>query len=88
MKDIGTTPDGNRIVEMNQAEYRTFILLNDAVGGHGYPSLYDIGSSGFLEGFDFSTTFGVIRAYCRNKFWINEFQVHLDEMKSKLEKES
>lgn len=86
MKGVGNTVDGNHLVEMNQDEYREFVLLQDAVEGKGFPS-YSARNFGFEESFDFTKTFHVIRAYYRERLLINEFQDLLDKMKENLEKE-
>lgn len=83
MKDIGFTQDGGRLVEMNQGEYDQFVKLHMAVEGRGFPSLERSGYV-FEVGFDFSTTFEVIRAFYTSEFHINQFQQLLDGMKSAL----
>lgn len=87
MKGIGRTENGGHLIEMTQEEYREFVVLQDAVEGFGYPSM-DKSHYGFMESFDFTKTFHVIRAYYRERFLINQFQELLNTMKESLEKES
>lgn len=88
MKDVGFTKDGNRLVEMSQEEYGRLIQLHEAVEGNGLPQIVSTRDYGFRETFDFTKTFGVIYAYCKKRFMINEFQSVLDDMRKDLEKES
>jgi hypothetical protein len=87
MKDIGFTSEGNKLVEMSREEYDEFSKLCIAVEGDRSPWVLER-SHQFEQGFDFTKTFDVIRAYYINKFRLNEFQELLNTMKESLEKES
>lgn len=86
MKDIGVTPQGNRIVEMNENEHREFSRLRSAIEGNSMNELVFIHEHQFREDFDFTNTFHVIRAYYLNKFWMREFRELLNSMEDAMKK--
>lgn len=84
MKNIGTTPDGNHIVEMNFLEYRNFTLLCMAVEKKELPNFMHPNEQEFRTDFDFSKTFEVIKAYFLAQFKVTELQVLLDEIRKSI----
>jgi hypothetical protein len=75
MKDVGITKEGNYLVEMNKTEYFHFVVLCRAVEGRDMPFADGIRQYQFQqEGYDFSETFEVIRAFFEANFQINTLQ--------------
>lgn len=86
MKHIGTTTEGNNLVELSEEEYAELVRLRHAVEGVGGLPLYGTNSRVMVE-FDFAQTFHVITAWWVSKLNINEMQSHLDAMKRSLDSE-
>ena len=84
MKDIGFTQEGNRLVEMNDDEYREFARLRAAVQGDTADMLVFVQEHRFMEEFDFTNIFHVIRVYYLNRFAINSHRRLLDDMEKSL----
>lgn len=86
MKDLGFTLEGNRIIEISRDEYDELAKLCNAVEGRNFPWLLENRNIRFEQGFDFTKTFEVIRAYYTNKFHLNEIQGLLNDIRSSLDK--
>lgn len=83
MKDIGFTERGNRIVEMSREEYNSFSRLCMAVENRDYLSglMKHPDDFMFKEGYDFNSTFEVIRAFYEARFKVTELQRQLEIIK-------
>lgn len=86
MKDIGITPEGNRLVEMSEDEHREFSRLRTSIEGKTSDTLVFVQDHRLRDDFDFSYTFHVIRAYYLNRFAVNNLRRLLDDIEDALKK--
>ena len=88
MKDVGFTEKGNRIVEMSREEYNAFSRLCTAVENKEIMSnlMHHPDDVFFRDGYDFSNTFEVIRAFYETRFRVTELQRQIDAIKESLSK--
>lgn len=86
MKEIGKTTEGNYIIEASKEEYAELVTLKRAVeGSNGLPSWSGIDYNfSFIESFDFTKTFQVIRAWYLANMKINYLQEFIDEVRKGL----
>lgn len=85
MKDIGTSIDGNVIVEMEREEYLQFTLLCKAVEGEMLPGYLSVRDHSRIN-FDFTKTFEVIRSFYEMSFRVADFQSLIDKIRESLNK--
>jgi hypothetical protein len=83
MKNIGTTREGNHIVEMTHAEYKEFALLATANDGKPEYIHFDIGPR--AVDYDYAGVFGAIRAFRDARFRVTELQDIVNALRSTLE---
>lgn len=84
MKLIGYTEHQNPIVEIDRVEYAELQRLSIAVEGKPLFEYFNP-DNGRME-FDFTKTFGVIRAFYEANFKINELQRLIDLIKESINK--
>lgn len=79
MKTIGTTPEGNYIVQMSKEEHISFARLEAAVMGKDYrPFEY----SPFMQGTELSPVFGALNDVFELKISINKIREYVDNLYS------
>lgn len=85
MKDVGYTPEGNRLVEMSKEEYAQLCKLNSAVEGKFLLPIFNPEINYYhTPNFDFAQTFDVILAWYTAKMRVNNLQELLDDIKKSL----
>lgn len=78
MKEIGRTVTGSILVEMTEAEYNTFGLLEEAIQGKG--SGWTLGTH-IVSGVELSQAFSAIREFIEGQFYINSMQHYVNKLK-------
>lgn len=84
MKNIGTTKEGNHLVEVSKDELTEFLRLREAVEGKAQYDHFSYGDLSRHFEFDFSNVFHVIRAFYLFQFRLNDLQHLIDDIRGKL----
>ena len=84
MRDIGYTKEGNRLVEMSEAEYTQLSRLCTAVEGKEMTAFSNPNAYAFQTGFDFTQVFEVIRAFYLAHFRISDMEALIKQIKESI----